>query len=273
MSVIVDGQIHLFDPANLEHARQIGQSPLTPVEVIEQMTLADVDRAYLVPSGSGANDVCLDAARRWPDRFNVMGSIALNKPMSRDLIPGWRAAGFTGVRLTFPPFRDPSWLRDGTADWFWPAAEAAGLPVMIWAPEQADEIARIAREHPGLRLLVDHLNLFVDDKGAEAVTITESILPLAELPNVAVKASAMPAHSREQFPFRDIHPAIELAYDAFGADRLFWGTDLTRLPCTMDQARDMFVRHLDFIDPEDLPAVMGEGILRWLGWRDPSSHV
>ncbi len=35
-----------------------------------------------------------------------------------------------GVRVTFlgPA---AAWLTDGTADWFWPAAEKAGLPVMF----------------------------------------------------------------------------------------------------------------------------------------------
>ena len=36
-----------------------------------------------------------------------------------------------GVRLTFK--RSAKWLTDGTADWFWPAAEKAGLPVMFLA--------------------------------------------------------------------------------------------------------------------------------------------
>ena len=35
-----------------------------------------------------------------------------------------------GVRVTFiGPAQ--AWLTDGTADWFWPEAEKAGLPVMF----------------------------------------------------------------------------------------------------------------------------------------------
>src|SRR5262249_49553777 len=34
-----------------------------------------------------------------------------------------------------------AWLTDGTADWFWPAAEKAGLPVMFLSPGQAGGVA------------------------------------------------------------------------------------------------------------------------------------
>ena len=37
-----------------------------------------------------------------------------------------------GVRLTFTP-ATRAWLSDGTADWFRPAAEKAGLAVMFLA--------------------------------------------------------------------------------------------------------------------------------------------
>ena len=54
------------------------------------------------------------------------------------------------------------WLTDGTADWFWPAAEKAGLPVMFLAPGNGPAFLRIAERHPGLHLIVDHMNLSVD---------------------------------------------------------------------------------------------------------------
>src|SRR5262245_65909630 len=52
-----------------------------------------------------------------------------------------------------------AWLTDGTADWFWPAAEKAGLPVMFLSPGQAGEFARIAERHPELTLIVDHMGV------------------------------------------------------------------------------------------------------------------
>jgi L-fuconolactonase len=265
--LVVDAQIHLFASEAQERARRIGQTTLTAPEVVAQMDAAGVDRAYLVPVGSAANDVCLAAARDWPERFRVVGIPRLKDPTSRDLISTWRADGFTGARMAFPPFRDPSWLRDGTADWFWPAAESAGIPLTVWAPNQFDEVGDIAASHPKLRLCVDHLNLYVDDKGASAVgAVVDRLLPLAEYPNIAVKASALPAHSAEAFPYRDLHRPLKDVLDAFGANRVFWGSDLTRLLCSLDDAMRMFTEQLGFLEGADLERVMGASIIDWMGW-------
>jgi hypothetical protein len=44
-----------------------------------------------------------------------------------------------------------AWLSNGTADWFWPAAEKAGIPVMFLAPGNLPTFARIAERHPRRR--------------------------------------------------------------------------------------------------------------------------
>jgi predicted TIM-barrel fold metal-dependent hydrolase len=68
------------------------------------MKEAGVDRAVIVPpSWEGErNDVALEAARLHPDRFAVMGRLALEKPESRPLVEGWRRQpGMLGMRFTF----------------------------------------------------------------------------------------------------------------------------------------------------------------------------
>ena len=95
-----------------------------------------------------------------PNRFAAMGRIPVEKPESIALLPGWtRQAGMLGIRLSFQKEHNSSWLDDGTADWFWPAAEHHGIPVMVFAPDWPDEIREIAINHPGLTLIVDHMGL------------------------------------------------------------------------------------------------------------------
>ena len=64
-----------------------------------------------------------------------------------------------GVRLTFITPTMVGWLKDGTADWFWPAAEKAGLPVMFLAQHAGACFERIAERHPKLTLIVDHMGV------------------------------------------------------------------------------------------------------------------
>lgn len=47
---------------------------------------------------------------------------------------------------------------------------------------------------------------------------------------------------------------------------MFWGSDVSRLPCSYRQAVEHFLHALDFIPRVELPWVMGEGVSRVLGW-------
>jgi hypothetical protein len=83
------------------------------------MDLAGVRRAVLVPPSweGDRNDVALEAAGAYPDRFAVMGRFALQDPASRALIDGWTTQpGMLGLRLTLHGKYYRPWLTDGTAD-------------------------------------------------------------------------------------------------------------------------------------------------------------
>ena len=64
-----------------------------------------------------------------------------------------------GVRVIFNNDVTIPWLTDGTADWLWPAAEKAGVPIMFFAPGRVSMFARIAEHHPQLTLIIDHMGL------------------------------------------------------------------------------------------------------------------
>jgi hypothetical protein len=93
-----------------------------------------------------------------------------------------------------------------------------------------------------------------------------AVCALAQRPNVAVKASGMVGHSVQAYPFRDVHEGIRKLFDAFGPRRTFWGTDLTRMPCTYRECIDLFTKELGWLKGEDLEWVMGRGVCEWLGW-------
>jgi predicted TIM-barrel fold metal-dependent hydrolase len=68
------------------------------------MDEAGVDRAIIVPPSweGDRNDYALDAAGARPDRFRVMGRIALKDKRAPHLLAAWKQQpGMLGVRLTF----------------------------------------------------------------------------------------------------------------------------------------------------------------------------
>jgi hypothetical protein len=70
----------------------------------------------------------------------------------------------------------------------------------------------------------------------------------------------------EAYPFPSLHPHIRRIVEAFGPRRVFWGTDLTRLPCSYRQAVTLFADELDFLAAADKEWIMGRGIAEWLNW-------
>jgi len=60
---------------------------------------------------------------------------------------------------------------------------------------------------------------------------------------------------------------LQQLYDAFGPKRYFWGTDITRMPCSWHQCVTLFTEELPWLKGEDLELVMGRGVCDWLGWK------
>jgi len=276
---IVDSQVHLWGADSPQRPWPPGQTgrahrdkPLLTDELLVEMDRAGVHRAVLVPPSweGDRNDICLEAAGTHPDRFAVMGRLALEAPASRALIQGWKQQpGMLGLRFTFHTSRSRAWLGDGTADWLWPAAEANGLPLMILPPGSLPQIARIAERHPALRLIIDHLAL---TRGLdEAATFAElpELIQLARFQNIAVKASSMPGYSTEPYPYRNLHKYLRRVYDAFGPERMFWGSDFSRLPCSYRQCVTLFTEELDWLSAKDKDDIMGRALCEWLGWPVP----
>lgn len=280
---IVDSQIHVWGADTPDRPWPPGRAgeaqrpyPVTKDMVLFQMDLAGVSRAVLVPPSweGDRNDLALEAARLHPDRFGVMGRLDLRDPASRDRVAGWkRQPGMLGMRLTFHNEHNRHFLTDGTADWLWPAAEKAGIPVMVLVPGSLEVIDRIAARHPGLRIVIDHVGLQIRQKAPRVFDDLPGVCALARHPNVAVKASGMPSLSAERYPFRDLHEAIRRLVDAFGPRRTFWGTDLTRMPCTYYECITLFTEHLPWLKGQDLAWVMGRGVCEWLGWPLPEKET
>jgi predicted TIM-barrel fold metal-dependent hydrolase len=92
------------------------------------------------------------------------------------------------------------------------------------------------------------------------------LLPLASRPDVAVKANAMPAQLTGAFPFRDLYRPPQDVVEAFGPDRVVWGSDLARLPGSLFAAVRMSTEEVDFLSGVALEKVMDEAIIDWIGW-------
>lgn len=270
--LIVDSQIHIWAkgiPTNPAH-RQI--SVYSKDDALREMDAAGVDAAVIHPPGwdPDSNELAVEAARQHPNRFAILGNFPLDRPESRALVDGWKQRpGMLGLRFTFNQPHQRTWMTDGTIDWLWPAAERAGLVIGLAAANFLPVVGQVAERHPGLRLHIDHLGCAGGTKDAAAFANLSELLALAKYPNVGVKASGAPSYSSEPYPYRNIHQYIRQIYDAFGPERLFWGTDITRMPCSWRQCVTMFTEELPWLTEQDKELIMGRAFCRWLGWQLP----
>jgi predicted TIM-barrel fold metal-dependent hydrolase len=276
---IIDAQVHVWLPETPDRRWPPGgaarvQLPyaLDYTKLLKLMDEAGVDRAILVPpSWEGErNDHALEAAARYPNRFAVMGRMALDQPANAERLRHWKAQpGMLGIRQVFMGKRERAWLSDGTADWFWREAEAAGVPVMLHAAGLMNEVGAIAEKHPGLTLVLDHFGLssgiVKEGRTSEAI---EEAAALAKHNNVYVKVSAAPVYSREAYPFRDLDAHIKRLIDAYGPQRCFWGTDLSHAihNATYRQCVTHFTEALTFLSDQDKELIMGRSLAKCLGW-------
>ena len=99
------------------------------------------------------------------------------------------------------------------------------------------------------------------------MTHMPQLLALAKFPNVAVKATGVPHYSSEAYPFPALHPYLRQVFDAFGPHRMFWGTDISKMPCSWHQCVTMFTEELPWLKGHDLELVMGDALCAWWGWN------
>ncbi len=270
---IVDAQIHLWSggvPTSASH-RQV--EAYTAEEALRDMDEAGVDAAIIHPPISwdpNARQQADEAALAHPDRLAILGSFALDQPESRDLIDGWKSRpGMLGLRFTLNGLRS-AWLTDGTLDWLWDGAERAGVPIAITSFLPA--VGQVAERHPGLKLLIDHYGRPSGTKDEAAWGNLPELLDLAKYPNIAVKATGAPSYSSESYPFANIHAYLHRTFDAFGPQRFFWGTDVTRMPCSWRQCLTLFTQEMPWLSEVDKTLVMGQAVCDWLNWQ-PSGRA
>jgi L-fuconolactonase len=264
----VDAQVHIWEhgipPSNHR------QSPLTAEGLIEEMRSAGVDKAVLIPPlwDPNGNDYSVKVAARYPEKFAVMGLVNLQAPMEPNELRTWLDSHrMLGVRISFnnPVLRAK--LTSGLADWLWQSAEAAGVPVMILAPQLSALLGMVARRHPALKIVVDHMAIPRGMKAPAAFQHLPELIALAKYENVAVKMGGVPNYAQmEPYPYPSLLGYVRQVIEAYGPMRCFWASDLSRLHGPYSECVSMFRDGLDWLNSDERAAIMGRGIGQWLRW-------
>ena len=275
--LIIDSQIHIWQNGRMSpHHRQVETYSIE--DAVAEMKSAGVDGAVIHPPsslGEAVNIYAEDAVRKHPEKFCILGHMDLLRPDREEVVAHWkRRTGMLGFRFTFNEPAQKGWWTDGSLNWFWKACEKHDLRVGLLASgANIKAFGDIAARHPGLKMHIDHIGRGggrADLKDDAVYANLDEMLALAKLPNVAVKLSGAPSTSSQAYPYTNVHSYLKRIIDAFGPQRCFWGTDITRMPISYRQCVTLFTEEMPWLKGRDLELVMGAAIVDWLGWKRPA---
>ena len=277
--MITDGQIHLWDDEGRGgQSWAAGTKPdlekaMTGARFAALMDEVGVARAIITPPGIYGFDCshAIRCAEEYSRRFAVVIRWTLDDEAGWARLPDLcEQPHVLGIRLALTSQNLASWRPAGRLDRFFAQAAALRIPLMLFTNGDLSAVEDAARNHPHLRLVVDHANLV----GAMPETISariDALEDLARYANVGVKLSALPLRSSGLYPFADLHAPIDRIYRLFGSSRLMWASDLTTTLAqrkgsyadSLDLIRIAALRHIPDAEMED---ILGRTVSTWFDW-------
>lgn len=280
--MIIDAQLHSWAPESAEYPwdwsfcgtlpehiiSKLQTQTVAPEWLIELMNQAEVHGALLTSSRVYGCDhrFAFAAAERYPGRFAVVGFISPHAPDVDAIVEKVRDHPFgVGIRLIVYP-TEPD-LTSELYSSVYDAAEQFGVPLFLTAMERLRSVADVARARPKLTIVLDHLGLTALEPGPDRLRMLPDLLGLAEFDKVAVKCTGAPELSRDHYPFGDLWPPLRRVIDAFGAERVMWGSDFTqhREELSYVQALD-YLRLASEVTDTEKEWILGKAAQQVTGW-------
>lgn len=238
----------------LDHAPEELQDSVTDEEALTAIAALGAERVILVQADDSAGDTSRmqTLAERWemtedgPLQVDVVAWLPLTRPhaVASLLEDGDSMRHVVGVRHLIHSDPDAGFLDRDDVGRSLSLLSEAGLPLDIpdAFPRHMEQVAALARRHPDLTLVLDHLGKppFGDHEAMEAWR--SAIEDLATLPSVVAKLSGLGSSGTGEFRQDPvIGDAVALALDLFGPERLMYGSDwpMARMPRTTDDALEL----------------------------------
>jgi predicted TIM-barrel fold metal-dependent hydrolase len=229
----------------------------TAEELLKLAATEGVTRAVLIQHHiyhGWDNSYLIDAARRYPERFRVVGMVDDTQPHPDALMRTLLPQQVTGFRIT-PRIRGAKqWLDGPGMAAMWQCAADTGQ-AMCCLIDAADlpAVDAMCRRFPETPVVIDHLSrIGVDGRVREADV--KALCDLSKHASTTVKVSAFYALGKMTPPYRDLAPLIRRVFDAYGPERLMWASDSPYQVVgghTYAASIDLVRSGLDFLSPSD----------------------
>ncbi len=200
----------------------IGLHKYEPVEfLLYHMEQAGVEKAVFIQyMGNPDNTYIVDSLAAHPGRFSAAMIVEDTDDGTR--IREWAEKGIAGIRI---PAGGRADCADPLAQW----RTAAELGLVVSAPCSpkallSDAFTEVVETFPDLQIVIEHLAGV--GRGAQPpYEEFKRALELARRPNLSIKLPGFGEFCDPPHPFAPIPPLADMALEAFGPQRVMWGSD------------------------------------------------
>lgn len=230
----VDAHVHLWSPDLTRYpiSPEFKPADMQPASFVPEQLFA-----HLFPLGVGRivliqmsfygfdNRYMLECMQAYPGKFRGIAVVDEHSPSLSTDVQSLHRQGVRGFRISPGKRAIANWLETPGMRALWTLGGTMGMALCpLINPAALPAIGKMATQFPDTRVVIDHFARIGTD-GQMRDADLDALCALATLPNVHVKTSAFYALGKKQPPYTDLAPMIRRVRDAFGADRLMWGSD------------------------------------------------
>jgi predicted TIM-barrel fold metal-dependent hydrolase len=283
--LLIDVHMHVWsdDPVKFPFAHPYDAKFMPPKipasldRVVKEMDEHGVAHCVLVQTISHGwdNRYLFHCLKKEPKRFRGQGLIDPEDPkVAEKLALVMKEPGMKGVRFSPMYYQGKDdWLNDRSRDALWEKArELDAVFNFFIASEQLPKLEDMIKRHPKVKVVIDHLAR-VDLTAKDPEPEIKKLTALAKYPNVYVKVSELMILSpSKKHPYRDTYPLVKKVYEAFGPDRLLWGTGFpgaTRAQAERPSLADelaLVQKEIPFFTAEDRAKILGANAAKLWGF-------
>lgn len=171
------------------------------------------------------NSYMIDAAREHPGTFAIVGMVDDHSKNPDEQMRRLLKQRVTGFRITPRIYGKQKWLDGPGMSAMWRcAAETRQNMCCLIDPHDLPGVRRMCAKFPDTPVVIDHFaRVGVDGKIRDEQV--EQLCALAKFKNTHLKVSAFYALGKRQPPYTELIPMIRRVFEAFGPERLMWGSD------------------------------------------------
>lgn len=226
--LLIDSHVHVWktDP-RFPFAAGANVPPnvdASPSSLLEKMRSNGISKTVLIQviHYKWDNRYLVHVLRAYPGKFAGVCRVDPQDPAAPDHLTDWTEQGCHGVRLSPSADTIGDWIRGPQMPALWRRCQDLKVPMTLLLPvSRLPDIVPLLDKFPDLTTVIDHMaDCSVDDP--QGLQLLRS---LARYPKLYVKISHPWSLSKLPFPYPDVTAMIARLRDAFGAQRLMWGTD------------------------------------------------